>query len=277
MGGIINIITKQPTNKTAGFGELNFGTFGTQRYTARVRTPLIKDKLYIGTSVMFDAHDGFYTNIFNNSKFDVHNSFTGNYFVKYVASPKFSATFNLKHYNRQNSGTFTLAPYDIAKVDSAKFKVNYNAVAKAHDNTLNASATLNYFGEKVNIISITAYQSNVMYYHSPIDADVQLPFELQSLDVNSIEVKNDNNQNKVSFQTQELRLNSSTNSNSRLAWTVGGFGFTQYNPTNQSLLIGKDGESFGQTANSTITNNTLSNNYGCSLFGELDFRSKIMT
>ena len=29
MGGVINIITKQPTNKTAGFGELNFGTFGT--------------------------------------------------------------------------------------------------------------------------------------------------------------------------------------------------------------------------------------------------------
>ena len=78
MGGVINIITKQPTNKTAGFGELNFGTFSTRRYTAGV--------------------------------------------------PPY--------------------PYDIAKVDSAKFKVNYNAVAKAHDNTSNASATLNYFGEK---------------------------------------------------------------------------------------------------------------------------------
>ena len=271
MGGVINIITKQPTNKTAGFGELNFGSFGTQRYTAGVRTPLIKDHLYVGASVMHDARDGFYTNVFNNSKFDVHNSFTGNYFVKYVASPKFSATFNLKHYNRQNSGTFTLAPYDIAKVDSLKFKVNYNAVAKVHDNTLNASATLNYFGDKVNITSITAYQSNVTYYHSPIDADVQLPFELQGLDVNAIEVKNDNNQNKVSFWTQEIRLNSSTNSDSRLAWTVGGFGFTQYNPISQSLLIGKDGENFGQPANAKITNNTLSDNYGYSLFGQASY------
>ena len=69
MGGVINIITKQPTNKTAGFVELNLGTFGTQRYTAGV--------------------------------------------------PPY--------------------PYDIAKIDSAKFEVNYNAVAKAHDNTLNAS------------------------------------------------------------------------------------------------------------------------------------------
>ena len=271
MGGVINIITKQPTNKTAGFGELNFGSYGIQRYTAGVRTPLIKDHLYVGASVMYDARDGFYTNVFDNSKFDVHNSFTGNYFLKYVASPKFSATFNLKHYSRKNSGSFTLAPYDIAKVDSSKFKVNYNAVAKVHDNTLNASATLNYFGDKVNITSITAYQSNVTYYHSPIDADVQLPFELQGLDVNSVEVKNDNNQNKVSFWTQELRLNSSTNSDSRLAWTVGGFGFTQYNPTSQSLLIGKDGENFGQPANAKITNNTLSDNYGYSLFGQASY------
>ena len=271
MGGVINIITKQPTNKTAGFGELNFGSYGIQRYTAGVRTPLIKDHLYVGASVMYDARDGFYTNVFDNSKFDVHNSFTGNYFLKYVASTKFSATFNLKHYSRKNSGSFTLAPYDIAKVDSSKFKVNYNAVAKVHDNTLNASATLNYFGDKVNITSITAYQSNVTYYHSPIDADVQLPFELQGLDVNSVEVKNDNNQNKVSFWTQELRLNSSTNSDSRLAWTVGGFGFTQYNPTSQSLLIGKDGENFGQPANAKITNNTLSDNYGYSLFGQASY------
>lgn len=271
MGGVINIITKQPTNKTAGFAEVNFGSFGTQRYTAGVRAPLIKDKLYVGASVMADARDGFYTNVFNNSKFDVHDSFTGNYFVKYVASPKFSATFNLKHYNRNNAGSFTLAPYDIAKVDSMKFKVNYNAVAKVHDNTLNASATLNYFGDQVNITSITAYQSNVTYYHSPIDADVQLPFELQRLDVNSIEVKNDNNQNKVSFWTQELRLNSSTTTDSRLAWTVGGFGFTQYNPTSQSLLIGKDGDNFGQPANAKITNNTLSDNYGYSLYGQATY------
>ena len=271
MGGVINIITKQPTNKTAGFAEVNVGSFGTQRYTTGVKTPLIKDHLFVGASVMVDARDGFYTNVFNNSKFDVHNSFTGNYFVKYVASPKFSATFNVKHYNRQNAGTFTLAPYDIAKVDSLKFKVNYNAFAKVHDNTLNASAVLNYFGEKMNITSITAYQSNVTYYHSPIDADVQLPFELQGLDVNSIEVKNDNDQNKVSFWTQELRLNSSTNSDSRLAWTLGGFGFTQYNPTSQSLLIGKDGENFGQPANAKITNNTLSDNYGYSLFGQATY------
>jgi len=268
MGGVINIITKQPTNKTAGFGELNFGSFGTQRYTAGVRTALIKDQLFVGASVMYDARDGFYTNVFNNSKFDVHNSFTGNYFVKYVASPKFSATFNLKHYSRKNSGSFTLAPYATATVDSLKFKVNYNAVAKDNDNTLNSSAVLNYFGKKVDITSITAYQTNGRFYEGPIDADVQLPFKSQSLDVNSIEVKNDAGQNTVSFWTQELRLSSSANSESPLKWILGGFYFTQYHPSSQTLIIGKDGSKFGQPNNARSLTNSLADNNGIAFFGQ---------
>jgi iron complex outermembrane receptor protein len=32
MGGVINIITKQPTNTTSGFGEVSIGNYGQQRY-----------------------------------------------------------------------------------------------------------------------------------------------------------------------------------------------------------------------------------------------------
>ena len=34
MGGVINIITKQPTNTTNGFAEINIGNYNQQRYTA---------------------------------------------------------------------------------------------------------------------------------------------------------------------------------------------------------------------------------------------------
>jgi iron complex outermembrane recepter protein len=271
MGGVINIITKQPTNKTAGFGEVNFGSFGTQRYTAGVRTPLIKDHLFVGASVMYDTRDGFYTNIFDNSKFDVHNSFTGNYFLKYVASPKFSAVLNLKQYNRKNKGSFTLAPYAAALVDSVKYKVNYNAVAQDNDNTLNGSAVLNYYGNKVNITSITAYQTNDRFYEGPIDADVQLPYKSQGLDVNAVEVKNDAGQNTVSFWTQEVRLNSSANSESPLKWTLGGFYFTQNDPSSQNLIIGKDGSKFGQPNNAKSLTNALADNNGIAFFGQATY------
>ena len=46
MGGVVNIFTKQPTNKTTGFLELENGNFALQRYSAGFKTPLIKDKLF---------------------------------------------------------------------------------------------------------------------------------------------------------------------------------------------------------------------------------------
>ncbi|WP_315816025.1 TonB-dependent receptor plug domain-containing protein [Paraflavitalea speifideaquila] len=42
MGGVINIITKQPGNHLTGFAEANMGNYGQHRIAAGIRTPLIK-------------------------------------------------------------------------------------------------------------------------------------------------------------------------------------------------------------------------------------------
>jgi iron complex outermembrane receptor protein len=62
MAGVINIITRQPTNKTTGFAEISMGNYGQQRYSAGIKTALVKDKLYFGASGLYDAMNGFYTN-----------------------------------------------------------------------------------------------------------------------------------------------------------------------------------------------------------------------
>ena len=54
MGGVINIITKEPTNTLHGFGEINVGSYGQQRYTLGVRTPLVANKLFLGVAGMYD-------------------------------------------------------------------------------------------------------------------------------------------------------------------------------------------------------------------------------
>ncbi len=61
-GGVINIITKQPGNETSGFAEANIGNYGQQRYNIALRTPLIKNKLFLGVSGMYNSLGGFYTN-----------------------------------------------------------------------------------------------------------------------------------------------------------------------------------------------------------------------
>ncbi len=69
MGGVINIITKQPGNHITGFAEGNIGNYGQQRYAAGIRAPLVKNKLYLGVSGIYDRRDGFYTNLYNNKDF----------------------------------------------------------------------------------------------------------------------------------------------------------------------------------------------------------------
>ncbi|MCG7859656.1 TonB-dependent receptor plug domain-containing protein, partial [Flavihumibacter sediminis] len=44
MGGVINIITKKPSNKTRAFVELTNGNYDQFRYTAGVQTPVVKDR-----------------------------------------------------------------------------------------------------------------------------------------------------------------------------------------------------------------------------------------
>src|SRR5436190_3013795 len=78
MGGVINIITRKPSNFTNGFAELTAGNHGQQRYSVGIRTPLIKNKLFAGASFMYNQRDGYYINEFNNTDFDKQNNFSGN-------------------------------------------------------------------------------------------------------------------------------------------------------------------------------------------------------
>ncbi|MEO8712629.1 MAG: carboxypeptidase-like regulatory domain-containing protein, partial [Parafilimonas sp.] len=97
MGGVINIITKQPSNTTNAFAEINIGNYNQQRYTVGFRTPLIKDKLYFGIAGVYNTRDGFYTNKFYNNSYDKLHTFTGNYYLKYLPANNWAITLNVKN------------------------------------------------------------------------------------------------------------------------------------------------------------------------------------
>jgi iron complex outermembrane receptor protein len=62
MAGVVNIITKQPTNKPEAFGEVSIGNYGLQRYSAGFRSPIISNKLFWGLAALYEKSSGFYTN-----------------------------------------------------------------------------------------------------------------------------------------------------------------------------------------------------------------------
>ena len=262
IGGVINIITKQPTNKTSGFVQIDEGNYGEQRYTAGIRTPIIKDKLFFGASFLYESINGYYFNEYTNSKFDKQHSIGGNYYLKYLASSQWAITLNVKHLDNRNYGSFPLAGSpDQAFADP--FHVDQNAVAELVDNTLNSSLSVNYTGRYFNFSSQTAYQSNYRYYATPIDGD------FSPADAVTIINNYGNKWNNVKIVTQEFKFSSPASSASKLKWTAGAYLFYQNTPNKQATHFGKDAALVGSPdSNYAIVNTTKAKSLGAAIYAQ---------
>jgi iron complex outermembrane receptor protein len=261
MGGVINIITKEPTNIRHGFIEFNAGDYGQQRFSFGIRNPVIENKLFFGVAGMFDKSDGFYDNTFYNKDFDSKHSVTGNYFLKYFPTSRLAVTFNLKHHAHRNDGSFTLAPNPEVAFEKP-FQVEQNALTTLIDNTLNGSLTVQRTGSKINFMSLTTYQSNHRYYNKPIDGD------FSPMDIITIVNNYGKDWNNVKVWTQEFKFTSAAASTSPLKWTLGTYLFHQDSPNKQTTRFGENGDMYGAQPNSSVINTTLAKSKGIAFYGQ---------
>lgn len=265
MGGVINIITKTPSNTTKGFVETGIANYNQNRYSFGVSHPLIKNQLYLSITGLYTNSDGFYKNEFNNSAFDKQNSYLGNYFLKYLASPKLTFTLNMKHFSVSNNGIFPLAPNANSAI-SNPFKVNVNAISNAVDRNLNSSFAINYTGKDYDFKSQTAYQSNYRFYKNQLDGDFS-PFDAISIFNNY-----GKDWNKVNVFTQDFTFSSSKAKQKPLQWLVGSYLYSQQNPVKQAVLFGENAELAGADfKNFTILNTNVGNSKGAALYGQFDY------
>lgn len=265
MGGVINIITKQPTNVTSGFAELNLGNFGQQRYSIGIKTPLIKNKLFFGAAGLYDGFNGYYNNLFNNSKYDKQHTLGGNYYLKFLPDSKWSFVLNLKHNNNRNNGPFPLV-IGIDDALSNPFQLNQNAITKMIDNTLNVSLSVNHTGRYFNFSSQSAYQSNSRIYKKPIDADFS--------PIDGVTLINDygSDWNVTKVLTQEFRLTNPIASESPLQWIVGAYFFHQKSPVKQATHFGNDAIMVGSPdINYSLINTTRATATGEAVYAQATY------
>jgi iron complex outermembrane receptor protein len=264
MGGVINIITKQPTNNTSGFADITIGNYNKKRITAGFKTPLIKDKLFFGASLLSDKRDGFYTNKFTKSSYDNQNGFSGNYFLKYIISKRWDINLNFKHHLNENQGPFPLV-FGTAKAFSSPYLLNQNATTTMMDQTTNTGLSVHYSGNTFNFSSQTAYQQNYRYYTTPIDGD------FSPIDAISIINNYGNKWNNNKVITQDFKFSSNYN-NSKFKWTAGAFLFYQDAPVKQATRYGKDANMMmvGDSLFSTINTSTTLKK-GFALYGQVTY------
>ena len=266
MGGVINIITRKPSNHAEGNAEINLGNYGLQRIGLSFKLPLVRDKLFFGAAGLYEQRNGYYTNKFTGTDFDRQKYFNGNYYLKYLPSPKTDVTLNFKHLNNKNNGPFPLVTGKDAAF-AEPFTVNQNAVTTMQDDNLNASLSFNYFSRTWMFTSQTAYQSNYRIYQKPIDGD------FSPLDAISIINDYGKDYNKVKVWTEEFRFSSRNNDTRKWNWTLGSFFFAQDNPVKQGISFGKDAGILGiPDSNFTLINTNLSRNKGMAFFGQATYR-----
>jgi iron complex outermembrane receptor protein len=265
MGGVINVTTRKPSNLSSAFAELNTGNYGLQRHTAGIKIPVVKDRLFFGTSGQYHARKGYHTNNFNNTDFDRQEYFYGNHYLRYLPAAKWDLSLNFKHQQGRNHGAFPLASGRDAAFE-APYELDQNATAVMIDQSYNTSFSAIHSGRLVRLQLQTSYQSNRRIYDGPLDGD------FSPLDIVTIENDFGNDFNKVSTWTQEIRVSSPAVSESRLQWTGGLFLFRQDNPVRQATRFGADAGLFGipLTDFSTITQN-MGEGRGLAIFGQATY------
>ena len=275
MGGVVNIITKKPSNQTTGFAETSFGNLALQRYSIGFKTPFLKDKLFFGLNGLYQTQDGFLKNdVTGTSSSDINlngktvggeQNLYGNMYLKWLATKRFHLTLNLKgQQDKSDNSGFMVSQFSDTYAFANPDKINLARIAQHERTVLNTSLVAKYFADKFNITSISALQTIAFgfkdldfpgIYHSYYDGNIGELLPPQKV------------------WSQELRINS--NSDSKLQYTAGVYAFTQkgYEPTTNTAYELSDPEAaaYMLPSGTYLINRNRSNNFGVAGFGELSY------
>lgn len=288
MAGVINIITKQPTNTTKAFGEISIGNQGLQRYGFGIKTPLVKNKLFFGLSGQYQYQNGFYTNDLSDKTTFLHQplagvpedgvrmgdqaSWYGNLFLKYLISSKLNLTVNSKiQYDRSIGASAyyqAVENNETAMEDPYKFAVN--RLGTNNRMVSNNSLALTYDHTKFRFFSTSAFQY-VLQAYDGIDQDVY-PYDLAT---GSTYRKKLGDPYPQSVFSQELRF-SSPAGNSKWRWTSGIYGFVQ-DYDKRYAAVYQDLSLFFGIQPGTQISKTDQLNSGIAAFGNVDYNLKKWT
>lgn len=267
MGGVVNIITKKPTNRTSGFAELSLGNLGLQRYNVGFKTPIVKDKLFFGINGVYNKRNGFLKNDttglgkteknIQGARVGDEESLYGNAYVRWFPSSKFSATLNLKAQTDKSDATgFMLSVANEKLAFANPDKIYLTRIGTHQRNILNTSLNLKYYGSGYTLTSVSATQSIGMAYK-----DVDFPGYYHSF--REKEIGEMLPPQKVF--TQEFRINSNA-VDSKLSYSAGVFYFNQtgYEPTTNLAYELAPGM-YAAFRNKSVNN-------GLAVFGQLGYK-----
>ena len=214
IGGVINIVTKEPENQWHGMVGAEYGSYNYMQGIFNLNGSVIKDSLFMGINGKYEQDDGWIEN--TNPGADGNESdqqqFSG--YLLYTPTDRFTAKLTLSMANQSNSwiNGYKLpagADYSDFNRDDAE-KGNFSDMPTEVDiDCFSQSLYLSYAFDSVTLTSISTHRKQDM--DGDYDGDYLVGTDYDGL--------KQFNYNETDAYTQELRI--SSNNKSGIRWVAG--------------------------------------------------------
>lgn len=162
IGGVINIITKTPSNEWQGQIGAEYGSFNTISSTFNASGALIKDKLFLGLNGDYTKSDGWVEN--ENPKLDKHADASKNHNLNlnatYKPTENLTAKLSISNGAKRHNWLGDLVPlakFKDWKRNDAK-KVNYETKTFTDTFSNSQALALDYEMERLRLSSVTTHK-----------------------------------------------------------------------------------------------------------------------
>lgn len=216
--GAINVITKKPGNETEGKISLEYGEDNKQQFGVTFRTPIVKDKFYIGVTGRYYSKDGFIKSGKDGSIVDDRQNYFGKIYLRATPSERLELSLISSLYQSDDGG---LRRNRVSADDPRVF--GGDADEEIKNRFESHSFKIAYKFDTFNVSSTTVYSKNEL--HSFLDVDYSLS-KLYHYDITT----------PIESTSEELKIDGVSGS---LKWLLG-------------LFTGKAEKTGGWTAESDI-------------------------
>lgn len=224
MGGVLNIVTRQPDAQLRGETRFTVGSHGLRQASADLNVPLNQQDLFLGISAATIERDGYTKNTHLGSDADPLDERGLRLRLRYLPNDRMDVTLGLD-VARIRDGYYDKALATGRRLeDTVPHRVAYDFPGRDDKDLRGASLRVRYDDDRFTLTSITGLRDNKYSFTGEFDGTPQ-------------PVANDVYSVKQRQWTQELRLSSHTDEKTGLSWLGGVFLFNDRRQGNDRLAM----------------------------------------
>ncbi|NUK48480.1 TonB-dependent receptor [Prosthecochloris sp. DSM 1685] len=165
IGGVINIVSKEPTNEFHGKVGAEYGSFDYKQGLLNLNGPVVKDKLYFGINGWYEQDDGWIENTYPGMEVDANRQRNHNYgaFLLFKPTERFNVRLNISNlYNKLYLEDGYALPGgsvagDFSRDDAEKVSYDTETYSEIESNA--QSLHLSYDFDALTVTSVTTHRT----------------------------------------------------------------------------------------------------------------------